>query len=54
MIDQRHLSGDRLAHEILALVGNDTERRRMGQAAARLAKPNAATVIVDKVVEMAK
>ena len=54
MVEQKELTGDRLAHEILSLVGNAAERQRMGQAAARLAKPNAANVIVDKVVEMAK
>ena len=53
-IDQRDLTGDRLATEILALAGNEVERRRMGQAAAGLARPDAARVIVDKVVEMAR
>ena len=40
--------------EILSLVHNAAERRRMGEAAARLAKPDAARAIVDKVVEIAK
>jgi UDP-N-acetylglucosamine--N-acetylmuramyl-(pentapeptide) pyrophosphoryl-undecaprenol N-acetylglucosamine transferase len=54
MVIQRELTGDRLAREILSLVHNAAERRRMGEAAARLAKPDAARAIVDKVVEIAK
>jgi UDP-N-acetylglucosamine:LPS N-acetylglucosamine transferase len=54
MIDQRELNGDRLADELLALLGNEAERRRMGEAAARLARPDAASVIVDKVLELAR
>ena len=54
MVEQRELTGERLAREILSLVDNAAERRRMGEAAARLAKPNAANAIVDKVAEMAK
>ena len=53
-IDQRELTGDRLASEILSLAGNELERRRMGEAAARLARPNAAAVIVDKILELAR
>ena len=49
MVEQRELTGERLAREILSLVDNAAERRRMGEAAARLAKPDAANVIVDKV-----
>jgi UDP-N-acetylglucosamine--N-acetylmuramyl-(pentapeptide) pyrophosphoryl-undecaprenol N-acetylglucosamine transferase len=54
MIDQRELTGDRLASEILSLSGNDVERRRMSAAAARLARPNATTVIVDRLLELAR
>jgi UDP-N-acetylglucosamine--N-acetylmuramyl-(pentapeptide) pyrophosphoryl-undecaprenol N-acetylglucosamine transferase len=54
MIEQRELTGDRLAAEILALVGNEAERRRMSDAARRLARPDAARVIVDKVLELAR
>ena len=54
MVEQKELTGDRLAREILSLVANAAGRRQMGEAAARLAKPNAASAIVDKVVEMAK
>jgi UDP-N-acetylglucosamine--N-acetylmuramyl-(pentapeptide) pyrophosphoryl-undecaprenol N-acetylglucosamine transferase len=54
MIDQRELTGDRLATAILALAANDVERRRMGAAAAQLARPDAATAIVDKVLELGR
>jgi UDP-N-acetylglucosamine--N-acetylmuramyl-(pentapeptide) pyrophosphoryl-undecaprenol N-acetylglucosamine transferase len=53
MLDQRELTGERLATEILALSANEVERRRMGQAAARLARPDAAKVIVDRILELA-
>ena len=53
MVDQRELTGERLATEILALSVNEAERRRMGQAAARLARPDAARVIVDRILELA-
>jgi UDP-N-acetylglucosamine--N-acetylmuramyl-(pentapeptide) pyrophosphoryl-undecaprenol N-acetylglucosamine transferase len=54
MVDQRELTGERLATEILALSANEVERHRMGQAAARLARPDAAKVIVDKILELAR
>ena len=53
VIEQRELTADRLAREILSLVGNEAERRRMSEAATRLSKPHAATAIVDKVLELA-
>ena len=54
MIDQRELTGDRLASEILSLAGNEVERRQMGEAASRLARPDAAKVIVNKILELAR
>jgi UDP-N-acetylglucosamine--N-acetylmuramyl-(pentapeptide) pyrophosphoryl-undecaprenol N-acetylglucosamine transferase len=54
MIDQRELSGDRLAAEILALAGDGNLRRQMGEAAAGLAKPEAARTIVDRVLELVR
>jgi len=54
MIDQRDLNGERLATEVLSLAVNDVERRHMSEAAARLARPDAARVIVDRVLELAK
>jgi UDP-N-acetylglucosamine--N-acetylmuramyl-(pentapeptide) pyrophosphoryl-undecaprenol N-acetylglucosamine transferase len=53
MIDQRELSGERLATELLALAANEIERRRMSKAAAQLARPDAARVIVDRILELA-
>jgi UDP-N-acetylglucosamine--N-acetylmuramyl-(pentapeptide) pyrophosphoryl-undecaprenol N-acetylglucosamine transferase len=53
MIDQRDLTGERLATALLALAANEVERRRMGKAAAQLARPEAARVIVDRILELA-
>jgi UDP-N-acetylglucosamine--N-acetylmuramyl-(pentapeptide) pyrophosphoryl-undecaprenol N-acetylglucosamine transferase len=53
MIDQRELSGERLATELLALAANEIERRRMSKAAAQLARPDAARVIVDRILGLA-
>ena len=54
MIEQRELHGDRLAAEILALASDPAEQRRMCEAAGRMARPDAARVIVDKVLELAR
>jgi UDP-N-acetylglucosamine--N-acetylmuramyl-(pentapeptide) pyrophosphoryl-undecaprenol N-acetylglucosamine transferase len=54
MVDQRELTGDRLATEILTLAADAAERRRIGEAAARLARPDAAKVIVQKVLELGR
>jgi UDP-N-acetylglucosamine--N-acetylmuramyl-(pentapeptide) pyrophosphoryl-undecaprenol N-acetylglucosamine transferase len=54
MIEQRELSGDRLAAETLALAADGERRRRMGEAARRLARPDAARVIVDRVLTLAR
>jgi UDP-N-acetylglucosamine--N-acetylmuramyl-(pentapeptide) pyrophosphoryl-undecaprenol N-acetylglucosamine transferase len=54
MVEQRELTGDRLAAEMLALAADAERRRRMGEAARRLARPDAARVIVDRVLTLAK
>ena len=54
MVEQRELSGDRLAAEVLALAGDRERHLRMGEAAGRLARPDAARVIVDKVLALAR
>jgi UDP-N-acetylglucosamine--N-acetylmuramyl-(pentapeptide) pyrophosphoryl-undecaprenol N-acetylglucosamine transferase len=54
MIDQRELTGDRLAADVLALAGDQAERGRMADAASRFARPDAARVIVDRVLELAR
>jgi UDP-N-acetylglucosamine--N-acetylmuramyl-(pentapeptide) pyrophosphoryl-undecaprenol N-acetylglucosamine transferase len=53
MLDQRELSGDRLAAEIIAFAQNVEERQKVGEAARRLARPDAARVIVDRVLALA-
>jgi len=54
MIDQRELSGDRLAAEMLALAADGARRRQMGEAARRLRRPDAARVIVDRILALAR
>ncbi|HXH24806.1 MAG TPA: undecaprenyldiphospho-muramoylpentapeptide beta-N-acetylglucosaminyltransferase [Vicinamibacterales bacterium] len=54
MIEQRELTGERLAGAIVALASDVERRRRIGEAARRLARPDAAKVIVDKVLELAR
>jgi UDP-N-acetylglucosamine--N-acetylmuramyl-(pentapeptide) pyrophosphoryl-undecaprenol N-acetylglucosamine transferase len=54
MVEQRELSGDRLSSEILARAGDPARQRQIGQAARRLARPDAAKVIVDRVLEIAR
>ena len=54
MVEQSGLTGERLASEVLALVTDADERRRVESAARRLARPNAAQVIVDKVLALAR
>jgi UDP-N-acetylglucosamine--N-acetylmuramyl-(pentapeptide) pyrophosphoryl-undecaprenol N-acetylglucosamine transferase len=54
MVEQRELTGDRLAAEVLSLASNEARRRRMAEAAGRLARPDAARVIVDKMLELAR
>jgi UDP-N-acetylglucosamine--N-acetylmuramyl-(pentapeptide) pyrophosphoryl-undecaprenol N-acetylglucosamine transferase len=54
LVEQRELSGDRLASEIHALAADAAQRTRMGDAARRMARPDAARVIVDKVLALAR
>jgi UDP-N-acetylglucosamine--N-acetylmuramyl-(pentapeptide) pyrophosphoryl-undecaprenol N-acetylglucosamine transferase len=54
LVEQRELSGDRLAAEIHALAGDEGLRRRMAEAARRLARPDAARVIVDRILALAR
>src|SRR5688572_18192233 len=53
VIEQRGLNGDVLAAAIAALATDDTRRRDMAQAARRLARPDAAARIADRVEELA-
>ena len=54
MIEQRELTGDRLAAEIEALAADAGARLEMSRRARSVARPDAAKVIVDKVVELAR
>jgi UDP-N-acetylglucosamine--N-acetylmuramyl-(pentapeptide) pyrophosphoryl-undecaprenol N-acetylglucosamine transferase len=54
LVEQRELSGDRLASEIHALAADGVQRQRMAMAARRMARPDAARVIVDKVLLLAR
>ena len=53
VIDQRVLTGDRLADRIIALVADAPRRAQMAQAARAFARPDAARAIADKVLELA-
>jgi UDP-N-acetylglucosamine--N-acetylmuramyl-(pentapeptide) pyrophosphoryl-undecaprenol N-acetylglucosamine transferase len=53
VIEQRDLTGGRLAGRIVNLVRDPERRRLMGQAARRLARPDAASRIVDRVFGLA-
>jgi UDP-N-acetylglucosamine--N-acetylmuramyl-(pentapeptide) pyrophosphoryl-undecaprenol N-acetylglucosamine transferase len=54
MIEQRDLTGERMAEAILSLAGDADRRRRMSDEAAQMARPDAARVIVDKILELAR
>ena len=53
VIDEPDLSGDRLAATVMALAADVDRRRRMGAAAAALARPDAAARVVDRLEQLA-
>jgi UDP-N-acetylglucosamine--N-acetylmuramyl-(pentapeptide) pyrophosphoryl-undecaprenol N-acetylglucosamine transferase len=53
VIDQRELTGARLAAAVVALAHDADRRARMGAAARALARPHAAREIVDRVLALA-
>lgn len=53
VIEQKDLTGERLAARITALVDDSEHLEAMGHAARRLARPDAARVIVDRALELA-
>jgi UDP-N-acetylglucosamine--N-acetylmuramyl-(pentapeptide) pyrophosphoryl-undecaprenol N-acetylglucosamine transferase len=54
MVEQKVLTGERLAGEILGLAADADRRRRMAAAARTLARPDAAREIVEKVIAIAR
>lgn len=53
MIEQRELSGTRLADVVLALLGDDERRLGMAARARAAARPDAARLIVDRLLSLA-
>jgi UDP-N-acetylglucosamine--N-acetylmuramyl-(pentapeptide) pyrophosphoryl-undecaprenol N-acetylglucosamine transferase len=53
MIDQRELTGERLAGDLVALAMDGEARRRMAAVARTRARPEAARVIVDRILALA-
>jgi UDP-N-acetylglucosamine--N-acetylmuramyl-(pentapeptide) pyrophosphoryl-undecaprenol N-acetylglucosamine transferase len=53
MVEQKDLTGERLARELFALAENAGRRREVATAARQLARPDAAKVIVDRILELA-
>ena len=54
VIEQKDLSGAALAERIVALMSDPRRRQRMARAARALARPDAARVIVDRALELAR
>jgi UDP-N-acetylglucosamine--N-acetylmuramyl-(pentapeptide) pyrophosphoryl-undecaprenol N-acetylglucosamine transferase len=54
VIDQRDLNGARLAERIRALAADPARRRRMAEAAWRLARPDAASIIAERALALAR
>jgi len=53
VIEERDLSGERLAGTIAKLVADPAQRRQMSEAARKLARPDAAARIADRVEQLA-
>ena len=54
MVVERELSGDRIAFEILGLARDPVKRGQIGDRARRMARPDAARLIAEKVVSLAR
>jgi UDP-N-acetylglucosamine:LPS N-acetylglucosamine transferase len=52
VIPQRTLTGTLLARRILGLIADPERRARMAQAVHRLARPDAASLIVDRALQL--
>jgi UDP-N-acetylglucosamine:LPS N-acetylglucosamine transferase len=53
VIDERELSGARVAEVVAALLADPARLDAMGEAMRRLAKPDAAALIVARILELA-
>jgi UDP-N-acetylglucosamine--N-acetylmuramyl-(pentapeptide) pyrophosphoryl-undecaprenol N-acetylglucosamine transferase len=53
VIDERELSGERLAAALLALAGDPARRRRMGAASQAMGRPDAAARVADRIAALA-
>ena len=54
VIEERDLSGERLAGTIAQLVADPARRRQMSEAARQLARPDAAARIADRVEQLGR
>jgi UDP-N-acetylglucosamine--N-acetylmuramyl-(pentapeptide) pyrophosphoryl-undecaprenol N-acetylglucosamine transferase len=54
MIEQKDLTGELLASQIIALASDAARRSRIAEAARRFARPDAAMVIVDRALALAR
>ena len=54
MVVERELSGDRIAFEILGLARDAVKRGQIGDRVRRMARPDAARLIAEKVVSLAR
>lgn len=54
MIDQRELSGERLAQTVSGLLGDQARLAAMSESMRGFARPDAARVIVDRILELAR
>jgi UDP-N-acetylglucosamine:LPS N-acetylglucosamine transferase len=54
VIEQKNLTGALLAERIVTLAGDTGRREAMARAARAFARPDAARVIVDRALELAR
>ena len=54
LLEQRDLTGAALAARVIALLDDEPRRHQLAAAVKRFARPDAARVIVDRVLDLAK